>query len=181
MLSGLWGVLKHSPSSIPDSVTKMKHGEASGPEADGNKPVRLEICTGQRQNDYGSEKDCKRDRSSSVLEAKLDELRKEISSGDGGIFPHAVLSAQHISLLSIHKPTSISQLVKVIGKVKAEKYGNKIAELIRNYVEAGQTSDEPNNAEPNDADKFRENERITKRSRKNEAHVIIQSSDDEND
>ncbi|KAK8949543.1 Mediator of RNA polymerase II transcription subunit 34 [Platanthera zijinensis] len=147
----------------------------------GNKPVRLEICTGQRQNDDVSEKDCKLDRSSSVLEAKLDKLRKEISSSDGGIFPHAVLSTQHISLLSIHKPTSISQMVEVIGKVKAEKYGSKIAELIRNYVEAGQTSDEPNNAEPNDADKFSENERITKRPRKNEAHVIIQSSDDEND
>jgi ATP-dependent DNA helicase Q1 len=48
----------------------------------------------------------------SDLEAKLDELRRELSSSssssNGGIsvFPHAVLTSEQISLLSRQKPTT---------------------------------------------------------------------------
>ncbi|XP_078440409.1 RECQ helicase L2 isoform X2 [Wolffia australiana] len=73
------------------------------------------------------------------LEAKLDELRKQISSSSsspsGGIFPHAVLSAQQIRALSTQKPTSLEQLEKVIGKLKAGKYGDRIIRLIRDYTD----------------------------------------------
>lgn len=46
----------------------------------------------------------------SGLEVKLDELRKEISSSHGGIFPHSVLSAQQIAMLSSERPTSLNQV-----------------------------------------------------------------------
>lgn len=46
----------------------------------------------------------------SNLEAKLDDLRRTISSRTGGIFPHAVLSTQQISLLNCHTPTTIAEV-----------------------------------------------------------------------
>ena len=46
---------------------------------------------------------------SSGLEYKLDELRKELASIDGDIFPHSVLSTQQIGVLSAQKPTSLDQ------------------------------------------------------------------------
>lgn len=52
----------------------------------------------------------KRKSLASGLEVKLDELRKEISSSHGGIFPHSVLSAQQIAILSSERPTSINQV-----------------------------------------------------------------------
>ncbi|XP_020584133.1 mediator of RNA polymerase II transcription subunit 34 isoform X2 [Phalaenopsis equestris] len=140
----------------------------------GKRPVKLAICVAQKQNDDRNKKVSKRGLSS-VLEYKLDELRKEISSSEVGIFPHAVLSTQQIALLSIQKPTSIPELEKLIGKLKAEKYGRRIAELIQNYVR-----EEQPNCEATDADKGNENEGI-KRRRKNKSPVIIESSGDEKD
>lgn len=63
---------------------------------------------GQRSN--GSIHKVARDSQTSGLEMKLDGLRKELSSTHGGIFPHAVLSTQQISILSTQKPTSITQV-----------------------------------------------------------------------
>lgn len=47
---------------------------------------------------------------SSGLEYKLDELRKELASVDGGIFPHSVLSTQQINVLSAQTPTSLDHV-----------------------------------------------------------------------
>jgi ATP-dependent DNA helicase Q1 len=126
----------------------------------------------------------------SSLEAKLDDLRRTISSANGGIFPHAVLSTQQISLLNIHKPTTIAevsfgstcfylllqvylqhrtfwfffvQLEKLIGKVKTDKYGNDIIEVMRSEAEGGQDSGASG----------------AKRQRKDKDVVSIESSEEE--
>ena len=44
-------------------------------------------------------KSAKRSLASSILEFKLDELRKEVSSIHGKIFPHSVMSTQQISMI----------------------------------------------------------------------------------
>lgn len=74
----------------------------------GKKVIKLEVCTGQNSK-AGKVRATKRSMSTG-LEVKLDELRKELSSSQGGIFPHAVLSTQQISLLSAQKPTSMDQV-----------------------------------------------------------------------
>jgi len=76
----------------------------------------------------------KRKSLASGLEVKLDELRKEISSSHGGIFPHSVLSAQQIAILSYERPTSINQLEKLIGKLKTDKLGRRIIDLIQQFT-----------------------------------------------
>ncbi|OEL16729.1 Mediator of RNA polymerase II transcription subunit 34, partial [Dichanthelium oligosanthes] len=109
------------------------------PALQGNRPVKLEIAAERSQDREGGgrSKGKKRGRMSG-LEAKLDELRRELSSSssNGGIsiFPHAVLSAEQISLLSCQKPTTEAELEKVIGKVKTEKYGGRIVELMRSHA-----------------------------------------------
>lgn len=70
--------------------------------------IKLEICSGQYSKSGKVRAATKRSMSTG-LEMKLDELRKELSSSHGGIFPHAVLSTQQISLLSAQKPTSLEQ------------------------------------------------------------------------
>ncbi|GMI88705.1 ARABIDOPSIS THALIANA RECQ 2, RECQ helicase L2 [Hibiscus trionum] len=69
----------------------------------------------------------------SGLESKLDELRKELASQDEGIFPHSVLSSQQISSISAKMPNSIEELEKIIGKLKTEKYGERILEEVKKY------------------------------------------------
>jgi ATP-dependent DNA helicase Q1 len=64
---------------------------------------------GQVSNNNCMGKGAKRKRMSG-LEKKLDELRTDISSQHGGIFPHSVLSFQHISMLSSKKPTSLDKV-----------------------------------------------------------------------
>lgn len=54
-------------------------------------------------------KSVKRSLQYSGLELKLDELRKELSSIHGGIFPHSILSSQQISALSDQKPNSMEE------------------------------------------------------------------------
>ena len=73
----------------------------------GKRVAKLEICIRQLEKN-GAIKDSKRSQLSG-LETKLDELRKELSSSHGGIFPHAVLSAQQVNMLSTEKPKSITQ------------------------------------------------------------------------
>lgn len=147
----------------------------------GRTQVKLEICIGEQSE---IPKASKRTRMS-VLESKLDDLRKELSSTHGGIYPHAVLSTQHISMLSKEKPTSMTELEKLIGKVKTEKYGSRIVDLIQQCVEKG----EPNGDTPDVADDNENQEnkgtadssenRDTKRQRKSKAPVLIESSEEE--
>ena len=140
------------------------------------------------QDSDGRFKSTKRNQMSN-LEAKLDELRRTISSGNGGIFPHAVLSTQQISLLNSHKPTTIAevsfgltcflllqvylqhgtfwfflvQLEKLIGKVKTDKHGGDIIEVIRSETDCGKDSG-ANGA---------------KRQRKDKGVVLVESSEEE--
>lgn len=74
----------------------------------GKKTIKLEVFSGQKGSSCIM-KQSKRTKSSS-LEFKLDELRKELASSDGGIFPHSVLSAQQISTLSGLRPKSVEQV-----------------------------------------------------------------------
>lgn len=127
----------------------------------GNKPVKLTSAIHSQDSD-GRSKSTKRNQMSS-LEAKLDELRRTISSDNGGIFPHAVLSTQQISLLNSHKPTTIAELEKLIGKVKTDKYGNDIIEVMRSETDCGKDSG-TNGA---------------KRQRKDKGVVFVESSEEE--
>lgn len=112
----------------------------------GKRIVKLEIST-KVKTKTGNMKSSKRSLTSSGLELKLDELRKELSSTHGGIFPHSVLSTQQISILSAQKPTSIQELETMIGKLKTEKYGSKILEEIAKYTE----TEQPENVAPDDS------------------------------
>lgn len=112
----------------------------------GKRIVKLEIST-KVKTKTGNMKSSKRSLTSSGLELKLDELRKELSSTHGGIFPHSVLSTQQISILSAQKPTSILELETMIGKLKTEKYGSKILEEIAKYTE----TEQPENVPPDDS------------------------------
>lgn len=137
----------------------------------GKKVIKLEVCTGQNSK-AGKVRATKRSMSTG-LEVKLDELRKELSSSQGGIFPHAVLSTQQISLLSAQKPTSMDQLEKLIGKLKTEKYGNRFLDEILKYV----ASEQPNgDMQSNDEGGVR---RANKRLKSKMTHVIVESSGDE--
>ncbi|KAL1532313.1 Werner syndrome ATP-dependent helicase [Salvia divinorum] len=127
----------------------------------GKKAVKLEVRSGQKSSLTNLKSN--RRRRSSGLESKLDELRKELAFHDGGIFPHSVLSTQQISVLSDKKPESMEELEKIIGKVKAEKYGEKILEEIRSYEPKNEIIDE----EPSSL----------KKSKK--PIVVIESSEDE--
>jgi len=69
--------------------------------------VKLEVSSGEKN--MAGLKSAKRSISSSVLEFQLDEMRKELSSIQGGIFPHSVLSTQQISTISARKPNSVEQ------------------------------------------------------------------------
>ncbi|XP_034569350.1 ATP-dependent DNA helicase Q-like 2 isoform X1 [Setaria viridis] len=143
------------------------------PALQGNRPVKLEIAAVQSCQDKGgggrSSRGAKRSRMSD-LEAKLDELRRELSSSssNGGIsiFPHAVLSSEQISLLSCQKPTTEAELEQVIGKVKTEKYGSRIIELIRSHVKDAGTGNAV------DANKRHKN-------KKGKDVVCVESSDEE--
>ncbi|KAL4573603.1 hypothetical protein LXL04_020414 [Taraxacum kok-saghyz] len=90
--------------------------------------IMLEVSSGERTSS-GIANSSKRRRHSG-LESELDNLRKELSSTDGGIFPHSVLSTQQITMLCSQKPETTQQLEKIIGKLKTQKYGDKILEVI---------------------------------------------------
>ncbi|KAI4997128.1 hypothetical protein ZWY2020_052470 [Hordeum vulgare] len=131
------------------------------PALQGNRPVKLTSAI--HSQDSGDRfKSAKRNQMSN-LEAKLDDLRRTISSRNGGIFPHAVLSTQQISLLNCHKPTIIAELEKLIGKVKTDKYGSDIIEVMRSETGSGKDSGE-NGA---------------KRQRKDKGVVFVESSEEE--
>nr|CAB3499785.1 unnamed protein product [Digitaria exilis] len=133
----------------------------------GNRPVKLEIAVSSSEG-RGGDGRCKGTKRSrmSDLEAKLDELRRELSlsSSNGGIsiFPHAVLSTEHILLLSCQKPTTEAELEKVIGKVKTEKYGGRIIELMRSHDAGARNGGD-----------------ASKRHKKEKDVVCLESSDEE--
>ena len=79
----------------------------------GKRVIKQEICVnrqGGNNSGKGKEAGAKCSRMSG-LEKKLDELRTEVSSGHGGIFPHSVLSLQHISMLSTQRPTTLEEVI----------------------------------------------------------------------
>ncbi|XP_061357692.1 ATP-dependent DNA helicase Q-like 2 isoform X2 [Gastrolobium bilobum] len=137
----------------------------------GKKTVKLEVCTEQRTK--AGVRSVKRCLGSSGLELKLDELRKELSSIHGGILPHSVLSTQQISLLSSQKPNSLEQassfigLEKLIGRLKTEKYGNRILEQIEKYSDF-----KPSDEQVTDG-------RAAKKLKTKKTLVLIESSEDE--
>ncbi|XP_074588166.1 ATP-dependent DNA helicase Q-like 2 isoform X4 [Curcuma longa] len=104
----------------------------------GKKQVILEISTRQHGNDMP--KGAKRTRASG-LELILDELRKELSSSNAGVLPHAILSSQQIGTLGAQKPTSLAHLEQLIGKGKTGKYGERIIDLIQEYLKSEQPDD----------------------------------------
>ncbi|XP_071737343.1 ATP-dependent DNA helicase Q-like 2 isoform X1 [Rutidosis leptorrhynchoides] len=137
----------------------------------GKKNITLEVTVGIT-NSSGIVKSSKRNRHSG-LELRLDNLRKELSSVHGGIFPHSILSTQQISMLCSEKPETTEQLEKIIGKLKTQKYGDRILEEIGQH--------EPNEEQVNDSsDTERETtlNKSAKRSR-NKKVVVIESSGDE--
>ncbi|CAH9128050.1 unnamed protein product [Cuscuta epithymum] len=131
----------------------------------GKKVINLEVSKKQ----LGSSsfpKSSKRSRSSG-LEYRLDELRKELAAIHGSIFPHAVLSTQQISTISIQKPDSVEELERIIGKLKAEKYGGRILQ----EVKSNESKPESEAVESVDG--------AAKRMKTRKSCVVIESSDDD--
>lgn len=137
----------------------------------GKKEVKLEICSGKNGR-TGNVRGTKRSMPMG-LEMKLDELRKELSSTHGGIFPHAILSTQQISVLSAQKPTSMEQLEKLIGKLKTKKYGSRILDQILKYIVPDQAESDLQNEVDGVAS------RANKRPKTKRALVVVESSEDE--
>ncbi|XP_051151590.1 ATP-dependent DNA helicase Q-like 2 isoform X2 [Andrographis paniculata] len=141
----------------------------------GKKAVKLEVLCGQKNNTTNS-KTRKRLRSSG-LEFMLDKLRKELASRDGGIFPHSILSTQQISALSAEKPKSMEELERIIGKLKAEKYGEEILKEMNDYEANNNQVEEGFSGEEQDSSSVA-NRPVRKLKCKNPL-VVIESSGDE--
>ncbi|KAH9562643.1 hypothetical protein CY35_05G082900 [Sphagnum magellanicum] len=106
----------------------------------GNRKVKLEIIKGVHSVKKGAK--AARNKSSSDDEEMksgmgrmLDELRFKLATDHGGIFPHSVLSSQHITALCSSKPVSLDQVEQITGKRIAEKYGKEILASISGYIE----------------------------------------------
>ncbi|KAJ4729096.1 ATP-dependent DNA helicase [Melia azedarach] len=140
----------------------------------GKKIIKLDISSRQMKT-IDKKKSMKRSFTSSALEFELDELRKELSSIHGGILPHSVLSSQLIRLISAQKPNSMEELENIIGKLKTEKYGSRILEVIS---KCAKTEEQPDNAVLKE-DQGSENTRASKRPKKQKDVVVVESSDDE--
>ncbi|KAK1567722.1 hypothetical protein Q3G72_015762 [Acer saccharum] len=161
---------QHTPYSTNAYVTI---GPLAKQVLQGRKIIKLEISS-RHKNMTGNKKSTKRSVISSVLEFKLDELRKELALVHGGIFPHSILSSELIRMISAQKPNSMEELEKIIGKLKTEKYGSRILEEINKYADTEQPD---NNASLKDEP--RNESRATKRLKTQKALVVIESSDDE--
>jgi len=104
----------------------------------GNRKVQLEIIKGVHSVKKGAK--AARNKSSeeemkSGMGRMLDELRFKLATDHGGIFPHSVLSSQHITALCSSKPVSLEQVEQITGKRIAEKYGKEILASISGYIE----------------------------------------------
>ncbi|KAL7165773.1 hypothetical protein ACSBR2_036613 [Camellia fascicularis] len=139
----------------------------------GKKIVKLEVSREQKSKG-GITKTSKCSLRSSGLQYKLDELRKELSSIHGGIFPHSVLSTQQITMLSTQRPKTIEELEKLIGKLKTAKYGSRILEEIGNYE-----SNHPPDSDLVDEEGQDSGNRPMKRQKIKKALVLIESSEEE--
>ncbi|KAH9687602.1 ATP-dependent DNA helicase q1 [Citrus sinensis] len=139
----------------------------------GKKIIKLEISSVQK-NTADNKKSTKRSLTSSALEFELDELRKELASISGGILPHSVLSSQLIRLISARKPSTMEELEKIIGKLKTGKYGSRILEVISKCGNSVQQHD--NNAVSKEEQG--RDARASKRTKKEKAVVVVDSSDD---
>ncbi|CAN0840597.1 ATP-dependent DNA helicase Q-like 2 [Linum grandiflorum] len=159
---------QHTPYATNAYVTV---GPLANQVLQGKKAIKIETCSKQKikAGDMGSVK-----HRLSGLETKLDELRKELSSNHGGIFPHSVLSSQQMSMISSQKPNLIEELEKIIGKLKADKYGDRILEVVKNY---GGSDEEPESStlkEEASGDK-----RASKRQKTRKNVVVVDSEEDE--
>ncbi|XP_073131847.1 ATP-dependent DNA helicase Q-like 2 isoform X2 [Henckelia pumila] len=130
----------------------------------GKKMVKLEVYSGQRDS-LPNSRTSKRGKSHG-LEVKLDDLRKELASTDGGIFPHSILSTQQIDMLSANKPKSMEELESIIGKLKTEKYGRRIIEEIGKH-ESNQPMDDELTG------------RASKKMKMKKSFIVVESSEDE--
>ncbi|KAF8087796.1 hypothetical protein N665_0566s0003 [Sinapis alba] len=156
---------QHTPYSTNAYVTM---GPLANQLLQGRKTIKTE--TSSRQTNKKS----KRSSSLSGLEFKLDELRKEISAAHGSMLPHTVLSTQQIGLISSQKPDSLQELERIIGKLKTDKYGDKILEVMRHDAVSGQLVED---ATKDDDDTSRS--RASKRAKTQKDVVLLESSEEE--
>uniref|UniRef100_A0A7N0VDW2 ATP-dependent DNA helicase n=2 Tax=Kalanchoe fedtschenkoi TaxID=63787 RepID=A0A7N0VDW2_KALFE len=142
--------------------------------AQGKKAIKFEICTQQKSRSGQWSARCgKRSLTSSGLPLKLDELRKEIASAHEGLLPHSVLSTQQISMLSVEKPDTLEKLEGMIGKLKTGKYGAKILDEIKKYMDSEHQCQDTSANEQG-------GEHMAKKQKTRKTLVVI-DSDDEDD
>ncbi|KAG2315034.1 hypothetical protein Bca4012_065832 [Brassica carinata] len=154
---------QHTPYSTNAYVTM---GPLANQLLQGRKTIKTE--TSSRQINKKS----KRSSSFTGLESKLDELRKEISAVHGSMLPHTVLSTQQIGLISSQKPDSLQELESIIGKLKTEKYGDKILEVMRHDAVSGQLVEDATKEETCKS-------RSSKRAKTQKNVVLLESSEEE--
>ncbi|XP_048621533.1 ATP-dependent DNA helicase Q-like 2 isoform X1 [Brassica napus] len=153
----------HTPYSTNAYVTT---GPLANQLLQGRKTIKTE--TSSRQINKKS----KRSSSFSGLESKLDELRKEISAAHGSMLPHTVLSTQQIGLISSQKPDSLQELESIIGKLKTDKYGDKILEVMRHDTVSEQLVEDATKEETCKS-------RSSKRAKTQKNVVLLESSEEE--
>ncbi|XP_047342370.1 ATP-dependent DNA helicase Q-like 2 [Impatiens glandulifera] len=141
----------------------------------GKREIKLEVFSEQKKSMGSIMKSSKHSLTSSGLEYKLDELRKELSSNDGGIFPHSVLSTQQITMIAAQRPNSKEQLEKIIGKLKTDKYGSRILE----EIEKNESDPPPESSLACEGDKDGGRKRPAKRLKTKKTVVVVESSEDD--
>lgn len=161
-------------------------GPSSKQLLQGQKVVKLEMIQGPKVDSQTVKKGAFLDNKNmnSGLALTLDELRKELSQRHGGIFPHAVLSSQHITTLCSQRPTSMEEVEKVLGKRKAEQYGKEILDCIQQFISQGPQSTagewvSPKKQKQTGDEKNCNNARDGKRVKSKRAFVCVSSSDNE--
>lgn len=154
---------QHTPYSTNAYVTM---GPLANQLLQGRKTIKTETSSRQMN------KKSKRSSSLSGLESKLDELRKEISAAHGSMLPHTVLSTQQIGLISSQKPDSLQELESIIGKLKTDKYGDKILEVMRHDAVSEQHVEDATKDETC-------KRRSSKRAKTQKDVVLLESSEEE--
>ena len=79
----------------------------------GQRKVKLEIVQGLQSAKKGSKASrtaVDNGQMQTGMGIMLDRLRQNLAAAHGGIFPHSVLSSQHITLLCTQKPDSLEQV-----------------------------------------------------------------------
>ncbi|MCO5581518.1 hypothetical protein L7F22_035403 [Adiantum nelumboides] len=64
------------------------------------------------------------------LAKELDCLRESLAQKHDDVFPYTILSSQQIAQLTVQKPSSVSQIEKVLGQRKADLFGKDILDTI---------------------------------------------------